>query len=492
MDTPEKSNFLETIRELRREADEKLMGNRHYLAIQKLDEIAEAVQQREMSSEELGAVSEVLRGDVGEASLNIEQPLEPQSSPVVDIAAAGAGVAAATMAAGAVGSLSEPPVADEPVAQVVEQAAPDTGKEQVLPNWWKEKGGEEALADLDASPPAIEPEPVIAPESAIEPEPVIEIIADNIEETSQEGSFDPTSVAAGAAVAGVAAGLVASQLSSETVETAGIAEEIELIEVPEVEIEAADVELPVINIETIEAQSVLPEVAPEIMPEIELPDIAAIAAPQIEPEVEIAVPQIELPDVEVIAAPQIEPDVELAGVPEAVEVVALPEVVLPEVALPEVAPPEPHGLVVENVAREIVIPEVALADIPDMPAPEASAQIADLLSDVDVDTSAAVAAGAAIATVGAAVAMRDEPAAPEEVELVEAQAAKVPVTPEELSFPGVPETSVQEVAPPEVAAALPAAKILNGDNIARHPDYGGSRGGIMKRFVNALRGKDYI
>ena len=81
MDTPEKDNFLDTIRELRKEADEKLTGNRHYLAIQKLDEIAEAVQQRDMSSAELGAVSEVLRGDGGESPITVEdEPVDLASS----------------------------------------------------------------------------------------------------------------------------------------------------------------------------------------------------------------------------------------------------------------------------------------------------------------------------------------------------------------------------------------------------------------------------
>ena len=417
METPEKDNFLETIRELRKEADEKLTGNRHYLAIQKLDEIAEAVQQRDMSSEELGAVSNVLRGDAGEAADWVEEePVSADES--VDLTAPAVGVAAAAVAVDAAAN-------DEPVVEeVLEQKTAESGEEQDLPNWWKDKEGGDAPTEPDISQSDAEPE--------------IEMVTESVEESS----LDLTSVAAGVAVSGVAAAGIADQLSSETVEIGEIAEEIELIEVPEVEIDTPDVELPAINIEAIEPEVEIGEVMPEVEPEVELPEIETIAEPEIVPEIEIA------------------------------EVVETPEVA----ALPEIAV-EPAGLVVEQVALdEVVMPNIEMAEIP---VENDSAQIADLLFDVDGETQAAVAAGAAAVAIGVAgVALQDEPA----------QA----VAPEKLSFPSVPETSEYVEIAPEVASAVPAAKILNGDNIGQHPTYGGNRGGILKRFANSLRGKDYI
>ena len=76
--------------------------------------------------------------------------------------------------------------------------------------------------------------------------------------------------------------------------------------------------------------------------------------------------------------------------------------------------------------------------------------------------------------------------------LVEETSSEIVEAPEKLSFPSVPDLSEQVEIQPELAAAVPPAAILNGDNIERHPTYGGNRGGILKRFVNSLRGKDYI
>ena len=129
------------------------------------------------------------------------------------------------------------------------------------------------------------------------------------------------------------------------------------------------------------------------------------------PEVALeAAPAIEAPGIEAITAPEIEPEVEIAEVPEAVELAAIPEIA-----------PEPVELIVEEipefVVEEAVIPEVDLAAIPAIPIPDDSAQIADLLSDVDVDTQAVVAAGAAAAAIGAAgIVMEDEPSVPQVVE----------------------------------------------------------------------------
>ncbi|MCP4936705.1 MAG: hypothetical protein GY927_21505 [bacterium] len=425
MDTPEKDNFLDTIRELRKEADEKLIGNRHYMAIQKLDEIAEAVQERDMSSAELSAVSEVLRGDGGEAPV------------------------AATK---------------EPVAQALDTQNINPNAQQVLPNWWKDREVGCVEGELEAVQPAIESEIETVSESA--PESVVE----NVEESG----LDLTSVATGAAVTGVAAAMVADQLSSETAETGEIAEEIELIEIPEVEIEPVDAALPAINIEAIE-------------PEIDLSDVAEVEMSEVVLE---AAPKIEEPDIETIAVPEIEPVVEIAEVSEAVEIAAIPEVAPEPVELVVEEIPE---AVIEVVPEETVIPEVEIAAIPDIPAPDESAQIADLLSDVDVDTQAVVAAGAAAAAIGTAgIVMQDEETAPQEVKLVEQPSDEIGEAHEKQSFPSVPEASEHVETQPEMAAAIPAATILNGDSISQHHTYGGNRGGILKRFFNSLRGKDYI
>ncbi len=431
MDTPEKANFLETIRELRKEADEKLTGNRHYLAIQKLDEIAEAVQQRDMSSEELSAVSEVLRGDVGEAPATVVN--EPASADEqIDVVVPAVGIAGAAGAALAVDAVTT----DTPNAEALDPQNITSDDEQSIPNWWKDKEGGGADDELETAEPVIEPEIEIVSEGA--PESVVE--------NAEESALDLTSVVTGAAVSGVAAAVVAGQLSSETVETGEIAEEIELIEVPEVEIEAGDVALPAINVEAIEPQiDVLEE---------EIADVAVEAAPV-----------IEVPDIEAIAVPEIEPEVEIAEVPEATEIEVIPEIAADPV---EVGIEDVPEAVIEVVPEAIVMPEIEIAAIPDIPVADESAQIAGLLSDVDVDTQAVVAAGAAAAAVGAAgIALHDDE-------------------------PSVPEVSEQVEIQPEQPAGVPAATILNGENISRHPTYGGNRGGILKRFVNALRGKDFI
>ena len=50
-----------------------------------------------------------------------------------------------------------------------------------------------------------------------------------------------------------------------------------------------------------------------------------------------------------------------------------------------------------------------------------------------------------------------------------------------------------ETVAEETAAAQPTqTKVLKGEDIKFHPDYGGERGGFIKRFFNAMRGKDYI
>ncbi len=452
MDTPDKDNFLETIRELRKEADEKLTGNRHYLAIQKLDEIAEAVQQRDMSSAELGAVSEVLRGDASEAPVTVTHEPVGGGGEKIDLVAPAvgvAGVAAAGVVAGTV--ISEEPVTEAPDPQKI---TPDDN--QTLPNWWRDKDGGGADGELEAAQP--DPEPVIETVAESVPESAPESIMENVEESG----LDFTNVVAGAAVSGVAAAVVADQLSSDSVE---IVEEIELIDVPEVEIEAVDGNLSAIDIEAIEA-------------EIDLPDVGEVELPEVPEEVLEVAPAIEVPE--------IEQEVEIAEVPEPIEIEAIPEIA-----------PEPVELLVEEVPEpvpeEIAMPEVEIAAIPAVPVPDASAQIADLLSDVDVDTQAVVAAGAAAAAIGAAgIVMEEEPTEPEAVEQLTKPSGEVVEAPENLSFPSVPNTSEQVEVQPELVTAVPAAAILNGDNISRHPTYGGSRGGILKRFVNSLRGKDYI
>jgi hypothetical protein len=51
--------------------------------------------------------------------------------------------------------------------------------------------------------------------------------------------------------------------------------------------------------------------------------------------------------------------------------------------------------------------------------------------------------------------------------------------PDKLSFP------TEDPAPAD-------QKVLKGDDLDYHPTYGGKRGGILRRFFNSLRGKDYI
>ncbi len=449
MDTPEKDNFLETIRELKKEADEKLTGNRHYLAIQRLDEIAEAVQQRDMSSAELGAVSEVLRGDINEAPVSVTHEPDADGDEKIDLVAPALGVAGIA----AVGVVADAVIPEEPVTDALDPQNITPDDNQTLPNWWKDKDGGGADGESMAAQADIEPEIEIVPES------VSESVPQSNMENVEESGLDLTSVAAGAAVSGVAAAMVTDQLSSDTVE---IVEEIELIDIPEVEIEADDGDLSAIDIEAIE-------------PEIDLPDVG-----------EIEIPEEVLEVAPVIEVPEIEPEVEIVEVPESIEIEAIPEIEL-----------EPVELLVEEVPEmapaEIAMPEVEIAAIPAVPVPDASAQIANLLSDVNVDTQAVVAAGAAAAAIGAAgIVMKEEPTEPEAVEHLTKPSEEVVEAPEKLSFPSVPNTNEQVEVEAELVTALPAAAILNGDNISRHPTYGGSRGGILKRFVNSLRGKDYI
>ena len=418
MDTPEKENFLETIRDLRKEAEEKLTGNRHYLAIQKLDEIAEAVEQRTLSSEELGAVSEVLRGEHGELPAAEEVVPETATTQTADLVAPAAAALAATTAA----SVSEDLDSDEPILEgpVADLDAGALDEENALPNWWKD--GEEG-----ANPA----------ESELSVEPVVE--------TVDESSLDLASMAAGSAVAGAAAAAVVDQFSPEApevegiaevseipeavepVEIAAVAEEIELVEVPEVELETVNAELPVINVEAVE-------------PDLEMPVIEVEAAPELEENVQLVAPEMDIATGDVIEEPAV-------------------------------------GFATDEiVVEEAHVPDIVLATPAE---PDASAQIADLLSDADTQ---AIAAGAAAAAIGVAgITMIDEPEV-EVVEHVDIEQAAPQETPEKLSFPDVP---LQ-------AEAVSEAKILTGDNIERHPTYGGNRGGILKRFANSLRGKDYI
>lgn len=488
MDTPEKTNFLSSVRELRAEAEDKLKENRYYLAIQKLDEITEAVESRGMSPEEMEVISGVLQGQDQAISAIADDTsgatAQTAAAAAASAAAAGAGVAVASTMSASTSveeTLSEAEtvvVVDETVATKevasadesvealetvsVETSAPSVTSDQtILPNWWKTDRTVQTTTEIPASVEdvAVEAEPVI---TTPEPEVAVE---------SADITIDTTTGAAAAAAA-VAAGVVTTDLVTETVETVEAPEEIQLIDVPEVEIDTPSVEVPEIDIE-------VPEVK---IPEVELPEaenIELVEVPQISEVVETVqeTANIELApdvDIELEAAPDI--DLQSLGL-EVPKGDALSAPVLETI-------PEAPAVEVDTVS-EVVIPEIV--------APAASVEIPDVVvpeSDSGAAKAAAVAAGAA-AVVAASVVVKEEvipPKAPEpepasepvpEV-VVEADA------PEKLSFPSTP--VIEEVVEP----AATATKVWSGKDLQHHPSYGGNRGGFVKRFINSLRGKDYI
>ena len=194
--------------------------------------------------------------------------------------------------------------------------------------------------------------------------------------------------------------------------------------------------------------------------------------------------------------------------------------------------------VVEEAQPEVEIPEIGTT-LPEVAATSETVEVAvssaneketsGLIPDIDLEpatVAAVTGAAAAVATVaGAAAGTADESAqtemaVPEEIEIQHEELETAPEVPEKLSFPEVAgqpvvettavvetvEPAVQQAVPPaepqvveesvqvaeQTEQATPAVTVLDGDSLKRHPDYGGGRGGILKRFVNTLRGKDFI
>lgn len=499
MDTPEKEKFLDTVRGLRKEAEQKLTGNRHYLAIQKLDEIAESVESRAMSSEEMGAISGVLRGEheaaieaASEVEPEVDQAAAPEVDPTpaeegvseeapaveaVDVALAGAG--AGVVAAGVIAAsdeaeavtdsiLVEEIVADDlssPSEEIIEaEVAVDepisepTGEVNILPNWWKKQD------NVGVEPQVIEE---VAAEVVVPP------ALEEVAEPDTDGGLDFASIAAGT-VAVAVAGAAVSQLATsgdetKEVETPDVADvpdvpEVEL-DMPEVELETPEVDMPSIDIPVSEA----------VVGEIELEKTPVVLEePEIAPEIQDSAL---VPEIEIQTSETADLSVEDLGL-------GVPTGDVMETAIADPAPVE------LEVAEEISVPDIEISD-PEPIAP-VEEEVVEVVSDeVDQGTSAiAVAAGAAAVAAAVAAAGSSDETSEQVVEVAEPEPAVEPETPEKLSLPdNAPEATVVE----EVTAPIePKGKLLDGTTIAHHPSYGGSRGGVMKRFFNSLRGKDYI
>ncbi len=491
MDTPEKMKILETVRELKREAEEKLTGNRHYLAIQKLDEIAEAIEKRNLSEQDLGTIGGVLDGNKATEGKAVQEPVPAQETgpdetsqtnetviPEVTLA----GTAAAGLAAASQTEVVSTPTATAEVVsdQAVEQSEisrvpADTTGNDILPNWWKtdrqaassvdapvENAGQGEVAasqETGAETPetaetAVEEEHILrVSEAATAPVSQAKAQQETPPETEadQPATVDLSTIAAGAAAvtAGVAAtGIAAGQSEDEVVEVTkapsaeAVATGEELSAVPE----AGKIELieePAEIVEVVETQTIVREEV--VLVEPDAPDPQAV--------VEETVVE------ETVVTPEISP--------------AAVEEVAPQAVTEEVVPPVivEEDVVVETVSEELAPVEEAAPVENDQP--DGSMQVA------------AVAAGAAAATVAVASSVSDaaldqvpETAAPQPV-------VDAPGAPEKLSFPEVP---AEEAAP----ATEPKARILDASDINSHPDYSGNRGGFIKRFFNALKGKDYI
>ena len=404
METPEKEKLLETVRALRKEATEKLTGNRHDQAIQRLDDILEVVEKQDMSSAEISAVSNVLVGKVGDAPS--AEPVEALVEMVSE--APDKGSADIVFEEGQVGAVSVPEVA--------------VGESVVL-------DGDEVI--VDQGTPEIDV--VAVPEVAAESATASEVPETVVEEPS--GTDMGTVAALGAVGAGaLVAGAIAKNLVGETAETA-----------PEAELADGGAEVPLVDL----AEAQTTEVAtPEVVEEaaalpaelVEVTDVLEVEAPG------VAVPDLEVaPEVAAIKIESLEP-VEVLDMEQVSEADLPAEGSLQEVEIAASASALPE---VESVI--VVEPEIAeIAEhIPDV---EASPQITDIAPDIDPAKAAIVAAGAA-ATVAAVSG----------------------------GVVGVGAVS-GEAAP----------RVLTGSSLKRHPSYGGGRGNWFVRFINTLRGKDYI
>ncbi len=443
MDTPEKETLLETVRALRKEATEKLTGDRHDQAIQRLDEILEVVEKQDMSPAEISAVSNVLVGSIDTA---------PSAEPVDAL----------------VEHAAEVP--DEASGDIVfekneDVPAPDVdiaGRETVLSDT------DEVLVDLGT--PEVDVAVADVPEVSAEPlakvdEQVVEIVPEIADkEPSETGLGTIAALGAGALAAGaLATNLVGdkNEAASEggAVESPEVIAETPAIEIPEVE--APEMVLPEVAAPEVEVPEVaLPEVVAEAAPPAELVEItdvldvdaAAIAAPELDVASEVPaateVGAIEIETLDLAEALQVEqvPEVELPA-EESLQEVEIAAPVLPQVDLVDVAVPAiPEIEPVEIAAAPEVVPVAVVEDSPQMP---------ELIPDIDLSKAAVVAAGAAVATVA-----------------------------------GV--SAAQNTENVEAAPAIAAPKVHTGSSLKHHPSYGGGRGNWFVRFINTLRGKDYI
>jgi hypothetical protein len=539
MDTPEKKNFLGSVRELRTEAEDKLKENRYYLAIQKLDEITEAVEKSNMSPEEIETVSHILRGE-SEAMSASDDTIKGFNIPEVSVENADVDAASASEQQVPQGSGDvEVITADEAAAPAaasdtsqVDQAETSEGQstssEYILPNWWKTD--RQAITIASAAPAVVEEKVVEETATTISNENILP----NWWRTDRQSEVSPTTVAeekvveeagmkvadgeqdssvatASAAVAAVAAGTMATNLMPETVEIAEAREEVQITETPDAGIETGGQELSEVSLDSVEMEIDAIEKAALDIPEVKIPEVEA---PVVETEEEpTASDTVEIiPDVaEVDTVPEIEieadetPEIDLEALglevskEDVVEAAVVQDMlVVDEVAASEAVTKETDMSVAAGVAAGVAVAAaVSGADSDEAAAPEVVVEevAASEVVVEETDMSAAVIAAGAAAAVAAVTVSgtdSDEMATVEEVVVEESpeptpEPAEVQQTPEKPAASSAPvEEKIADAPPP------PAGKILGGDDLKRHPSYGGNRGGFLKRFVNSLKGKDYI
>ena len=166
------------------------------------------------------------------------------------------------------------------------------------------------------------------------------------EETVPDLSGATAATAAG--VAALATGAIVSDVVTEPVEAIELAEEIEIIDVPEVVIETSDADLPAIDIEAIEPD-VEPDTSLEAAPVIlqeDLPDGEAQATVLETEPVEVAAldegvvealetpaPDVEVDLVEEMLADDIMQDVN-TGLPEEMQEIPVTDGSVPDIATP--------------------------------------------------------------------------------------------------------------------------------------------------------------
>ena len=350
MDTPDKEKLLETVRALRQEASEKLVGNRHDLAIQKLDDIIAVVEKQDMSPEEITAVSSVLDGNIEAApsSESVEAVVEnSQEVPAQE---------------------SDNIIFEEGPAEAV--SLPEiAATEQVVVD------GNENIVDLASPEIEVQAVPEIPVELAQVSDEVMLESAPEVIFEEPSGSSLGTIAAVGAGA--LAAGALAKNLVGEAM--IGNASEVELIDVPEGNIVPPDVGLAAIETPEVAMPGldVVPHAPPvELVELTDVPDVLDVLGDEGLP---VAAPELEFAQEAVI----IETD--------PLDVLELDtEPFVPDVPTEEVWQ-----------EGEVVVPEIEVAaGVPEMvgaavPVVDASPQISDILPDIDPAKAALVAAGAA-------------------------------------------------------------------------------------------------